>query len=90
MRVEFYTKPQCSLCEVVKDALDEVSARVRFELIEINILADESLFQRFRYAIPVVAVNGEELFRYRATAEELEAALLSRGGIPVAESPARK
>lgn len=88
--VEIYTKPQCPLCEDVKDVLAEVRERIEFTVVEHNILADAALYEKFRYDIPVVRVAGEVLFRHRVDPHALEVALRARGGIPVAESARRK
>jgi len=36
-----------------------------FVLEEINIESDPALFERYRYEIPVITINGVEAFRYR-------------------------
>ncbi|HVY71818.1 MAG TPA: glutaredoxin family protein [Verrucomicrobiae bacterium] len=69
--VTIYTKPGCPLCE---EALAEVEAarpRQNFQMEEINILTDLALYERYHHAIPVVCVNGVEVFRYRLTSEDL-------------------
>jgi hypothetical protein len=86
LRVEIYIKPQCPLCEEAKDVLADAARRVRFELIEINILTDPLLYDRYRYEIPVIRVGEETLFRHRVDEDALVEALLRRGGTPVAES----
>lgn len=73
--VTFYTKPECPLCA---DALDEVKLARRelpFTLEVVNILSTITLYEQFRNEIPVVQINGVEIFRYRLTAAELLQAL---------------
>jgi hypothetical protein len=71
MVVEFYTKPRCSLCEEGKAALVEALAGEQFELRELDITRSPFWFERYRYAIPVVVVDGEEIARLRFDAKTL-------------------
>ena len=75
MKVTLYTKPGCHLCEAVEQAIGEVRRRRPFELEVRDILDDEGDFQKYRYEVPVVLVNGREVARHRMTPQELEAAL---------------
>ena len=71
MVVEFYTKPRCSLCATGKVALEQALAGEQFELRELDITQSPFLFERYRYAIPVVVVDGEEIARLRFDAQTL-------------------
>jgi rSAM/selenodomain-associated transferase 1 len=73
--VTLYTKPECHLCEPVKRAIAEVRQRREFAYVERNILDDPIDFERYKYEIPVVTLNGREIARHRMTAQELDAAL---------------
>ena len=73
--VTLYSKPDCHLCDLVKQVISDVARRRRFRLEVRNILVDASDYERFHEAIPVVAVDGLEIARYRLTGHELEAAL---------------
>ena len=75
MDVEIYSKPDCSLCEEAKEILREVATRVAFRLTEINIETDPALFERFRYDIPVVFIDGQKAFKHRLERRALEARL---------------
>ena len=57
VRIVFYTKPNCQLCDVVKFELLDLQAEYDFALDEKNILADEALQQEFRLIIPVVDIE---------------------------------
>ena len=54
---------------------DRIRERVPFELCVKNILNDARDFANYRYAIPVIFVNEQEIARYRLTDEQLLAAL---------------
>ena len=74
-RLTFYTKPQCGLCDDVKDVIDEARASVEFELDVRNILDDAADYERYKHDIPVVLLNGREIARHRMTLPQLLGAL---------------
>ncbi len=41
-----------------------------YTLEEIDIEKDAELFRRYRYEIPVLCIDGHEVFRHRITSEE--------------------
>jgi glutaredoxin len=55
--VTFYTKTGCHLCDDARDMLDDIAAQKPFELTEIDIRKDLTLFAQYRYRIPVVVLN---------------------------------
>ena len=61
MRVVLYSKPDCGLCDELKQELLEIQDELQFELSERNILEDEEIFARYRYLIPVLDIEGGEL-----------------------------
>ncbi|GHO96697.1 hypothetical protein KSF_067450 [Reticulibacter mediterranei] len=56
-KVTFYTKAGCHLCDDARDMLDDIAAQKSFELTEIDIRKDLTLFEQYRYRIPVVVLN---------------------------------
>ena len=74
-RVTLYAKPGCHLCEAVEQTIAAVARKRPLEVVVRNILDDPNDFEKYRYEIPVVLVDGVEVARYRLTAGELEAAL---------------
>ena len=72
--VTLYGRPGCHLCDEARAALLRVRADVPFELREIDIDGDDELFKRYLERIPVVSLNGEELFDFEVD----EAALRRR------------
>ena len=62
--VTLYGRPGCHLCDVAREALERVRADAPFELREIDIEGDDELFKRYLERIPVVCIDGEELFEY--------------------------
>lgn len=58
--ITLYSKAGCHLCDQVRDYLEDLAADYTVELQEIDIRRDLALFERYRYRIPVVAVDGAE------------------------------
>ena len=81
MHLVLYGKPHCSLCDrarqVVESVVDELFPAAPPEITYLDITSNELLYQRYRHEIPVVAVNGEELFRLSVEPEALRQRLQS-------------
>jgi len=58
-RVVVYTKEGCHLCENVISVLTALSFKHPFELSTQDITASSELFERYKYKIPVVEVDGK-------------------------------
>ena len=61
MHVTLYSKPGCPLCDELKADLLEFQAAMGFEVYERNIEDDPDAFQRYRYLIPVLDIEGGAL-----------------------------
>ena len=59
-----YSKPDCHLCAEAMSVLRRLQAELRFGLRELDITADEALHRAYFERIPVVSLDGEELFQY--------------------------
>ena len=58
--VTLYARPDCHLCDEARAGLESLrSGGVDFELEEVDIDADDSLFARFLERIPVIELDGE-------------------------------
>ena len=73
--VRIYTKPRCSLCAQARRALEEIRTRVDFVLEVVDIRDDPDTWERYRHAVPVVTLDGEEIARLRVDEKVLEARL---------------
>jgi hypothetical protein len=73
--VTLYGRPGCHLCDDARTALERVRAKVPFELRERDITLDDELHRAYLVRIPVVCLDGEELFDYHVDEEVLEARL---------------
>jgi glutaredoxin len=70
--VTLYSKPDCPLCDEARAALGRVRSRVEFGLEEVDITAEPELEARYLERIPVVAVDGQELFDFHVDEPVLE------------------
>jgi glutaredoxin len=73
-----YGKPDCHLCEEAMTALRALEAELQFILEERDITADEALHRAYFERIPVIALDGEELFDYFVDEAVLRERLESR------------
>lgn len=79
-KLTLFTKPNCPLCDKALEAIERARGDEPFELEEINILSDLALYERYRHDIPVLLLEGEEIFRHRVSASELVLRLRTVGG----------
>ena len=62
--VTLYGKPGCHLCADARAAVERVRAARRFDLQEVDVSLDPVLNRRYGERIPVLALDGEELFEH--------------------------
>ena len=80
MIVTLYSRPGCHLCDEAREALDRVRAQAPFTVDEINIETDDALHARYLERIPVVALDGDELFDFWVDETALLRRILYREG----------
>ena len=71
--VRLYTRPGCHLCEDARDVILQVRDRFSFTFEEVDIDGDDDLVREYGIRIPVVDVDGEEVFEIAVDAERLAA-----------------
>jgi glutaredoxin len=72
-----YSRPGCGLCDEARDVILAASARVSFDFDEVDISGNDPLELEYGIRIPVVLIDGDELFEIRIDARELDAAIAS-------------
>ena len=72
-----YARPGCGLCDEAREVIMAVRARTPFEYREVDVTGDDSLELQYGIRIPVVLVDGRELFEVRVEAGRLEEAVLT-------------
>ncbi|MEA2481065.1 MAG: hypothetical protein QOJ07_2987 [Thermoleophilaceae bacterium] len=73
--VTLYGKPGCCLCDEAKETIAAVRTEREFELEHVDVSIDPALHRDYGERIPVVAVDGEELWEYHVDAAELRTRL---------------
>ena len=66
-RLTLYSRPGCHLCDEARAALE----RIGEPFDEIDIDSDDELFKRYLERIPVVALDGEELYDFFVDEQDL-------------------
>jgi glutaredoxin len=59
-----YSKPDCHLCTEARAVVERLRDELEIELVERDISADPELHRAYFDRIPVLALDGEELFEY--------------------------
>jgi len=75
--VTLYTSPGCHLCDEALGALLRVREDHPFELLERDITRDDDLHLAYLERVPVVTLDGEELFDYFVEEDVLRSRLAS-------------
>jgi glutaredoxin len=75
MTVTLYTRAGCHLCEEAERVLRAEQAATPFHLELVDIDGDPELARRYGVRVPVVAVDGRDLFDYEVPVDLLRARL---------------
>jgi glutaredoxin len=76
--ITVYSTPDCHLCAEALERLRALRTELGFELCERDIDQDEALHRAYFERIPVIALDGEELFDYVLDEQILRERLESR------------
>ena len=80
IRLTLYTRPGCHLCDDMKAIVSRVAARVPLTLEEIDISRDPGLESQYGLEIPVLAIEGKKVAKYRIGEDELYRVLAGKAG----------
>jgi glutaredoxin len=73
LHVIVYSRPGCHLCDEAKAVILSAGCSDQFVLEEINIESDNELLRKYKYDIPVIAINEIECFMHRVDPKEFAA-----------------
>ena len=73
--VVLYARPGCHLCDDARAVIEAARAEVAFVFEEVDIESDDALVRDYGLRIPVVTVDGDELFEISVDETALLAAL---------------
>ncbi len=76
-RLTLFCAPQCGLCHAARFVIDRVLRDLEGEVVEVDISDPQHAHWRACYGehIPVIHLNGQEIFRHRLSEKTLRAAL---------------
>ena len=77
--ITVYLRPGCHLCEEALAVLGDLRAQVAFVLETVDIESDDDLHRRYLERIPVIVLDGAELYDYVVDARDLRARLNAAG-----------
>jgi glutaredoxin len=60
--VVLYARDGCHLCDEARGVIEDIRRTASFDFTEIDIETDDALIRDYGIRIPVVTVDGEELF----------------------------
>ena len=66
-----YGKPGCHLCDDARAEIERIRGEHPFALEQIDITIDPALNRRYEERIPVLALDGDELFELRIDGDAL-------------------
>ncbi len=72
LNVTIYSKKDCHLCDSARETLLKVQQELPFSLREIDIEKDKTAFEKYKYLIPVIEIDGEKAFNYKVDENELK------------------
>jgi len=78
--VTIYQRDGCHLCEIAAEHLVELQREHGFEICAVDIEASDQLHAAYLERIPVIAVNGDELYDFEIDIEDLKSRLLRLNG----------
>jgi glutaredoxin len=69
--VTIYSKKECHLCDIAKKELEALRCDFELSIKEVDIEKDKIAFEKYKYLIPVIEVDGEIISTYRVNKEKL-------------------
>lgn len=75
LNITIYSKKNCHLCDIAKVTLLKLQKEFSFSLIEVDIEKDKEIFEKYKYLIPVLEIDGEKIFTYKVNEAELKTIL---------------
>ncbi|UTI62497.1 glutaredoxin family protein [Paraconexibacter antarcticus] len=69
--VTLYGRPGCHLCDDARAVVERVRADHAFRLQELDIESDDALLKAYLERIPVLALDGEELYDFLVDEDDL-------------------
>jgi glutaredoxin len=76
VKVILYSKPDCHLCDEMKQVLEKARQGIEVTVEEVDISSDRQLLETYGEEIPVLFVDGRKAFKYQVSEKDLRRRLL--------------
>ena len=76
-QITIYQRDGCHLCEIASAQLEQLQSDYRFELEQVDIESSDHLHRLYLERIPVIALDGEELYDFEINLPDLKSRLLA-------------
>ena len=76
-QLTIYQRDGCHLCEIASAQLEQLQSDYQFELEQIDIESNDDLHRLYLERIPVIALDGEELYDFEIDLQDLKTRLLA-------------
>ena len=76
-QITIYQRDGCHLCEIARAQLEQLQSDYQFELEQIDIESSDHLHRLYLERIPVIALDGEELYDFEINLPDLKSRLLA-------------
>lgn len=78
VNVIIYSKRDCHLCEIAKESLLKIQEEIPFSWTEIDIEKNTAAYEKYKFLIPVIEINGEVIFHYKLNENEMKKILMRK------------
>ncbi|MCP2520775.1 glutaredoxin family protein [SCandidatus Aminicenantes bacterium Aminicenantia_JdfR_composite] len=72
LKIVFYTKPNCSLCDEAEELLREMETLFKLSIHKIDITTDFKIYNKYKHKIPVIEINNKYCLSGRISGKELK------------------
>lgn len=72
VKITFYHKPECWLCDVAQEMLNGLEEKYNLQINKIDITTDDELYELYRYDIPVLEFKDGTALHGRIRLKDLQ------------------
>lgn len=76
-QITIYQRDGCHLCEIAQAELIALQSEFQFELLKVDIESSDELHTQYLERIPVIALDGAELYDFEIDLPDLKSRLLA-------------
>ena len=76
-QITIYQRDGCHLCEIASAQLEQLQSDYQFELEQVDIESSDHLHRLYLERIPVITLDGEELYDFEINLPDLKSRLFA-------------